>query len=177
MPDPKKMREHAAAAVAAFATLDRGEDPKQVYEQMVKPHGIDEMEWNIYLKNRTTEAGRAQIRMELSMTDEAWAKFKVRMAESLTYAAKSRKLDEAVDQQIASTDPTFRQYFYEEQERGNDPDPRRQWMPAQHKEYLDQTRDRWWRARVSQVRVVLSDASLGSTCALGELGIHVVGAQ
>src|ERR1051326_1330621 len=169
MPNPRRIRDHAEAAVAAFAAIDKGDDPKKVYEQMVKPRGIDEIEWNIYLKSRTTEAGRARIRMELTMTDENWAKFSAAQTDALKYAARSRKLDAVVDDQIASTDPTFRQCLYEFREKGNDPDPQRRWMPVDHKEYLDEARARWWKDRMGQVKVALSDPSLAQRCALGEM--------
>jgi hypothetical protein len=175
--DPKKMREHAAAAVAAFAALDKGEDSKQVYEQMVKPHGIDEYEWNAYLMNRKTEAGRAKIRMELNMTDEAFAKLNFSFTESLTNAARYRKLDDAVDEQIASTDSTFRQYLYEWREKAKDPDLGRRWMPLDHKEYLDHARAKWWKDRLRQAKVALKDPSLVQRCALGEMGVQIVSMQ
>ena len=144
---------------------------------MVKPHGIDEYEWNAYLMNRKTEAGRAKIRMELNMTDEAFAKLNFSFTESLTNAARYRKLDDAVDEQIASTDSTFRQYLYEWREKAKDPDLGRRWMPLDHKEYLDHARAKWWKDRLRQAKVALKDPSLVQRCALGEMGVQIVSMQ
>ena len=178
MPDWKKAREHAAIAVAAFAALDKGEDPKQVYDEIVKPHGIDEAEWNGFLINRKTDAGRAHIRMELNMTDEMWAKMVAEYhGKGEPYAARSNKLDAVVDDQIDSTDTTFRQYLYEFREKGNDPDPQRRGMPVDHIQYLDEARARWWKDRMGQVKIALSDPSLAQRCALGEMGVQIVGTQ
>ena len=170
MPDLRKIRQHAEAALAAFA-LDKGDDPKRVYEQMIKPHGIDETEWNLYLMKRKTQGGRAQIQMELKMTDNA--QFKTAALKSLTYAARSKKLDRVVEDQIATTDPTFREYLNDYRQQTNGPGHHQWTMQMDHLKYLNQARAKWWKDRMAQVKVVLSDPSLAQTCAVSNTAMPI----
>lgn len=81
--------------------------------------------------------------------------------------AEMMKLNEAVDQQIGTGDSTFRSYLEEykksERREGNHV---RSNMIFEHRNYLDQKRDEFWRSQDSRVDVYLSDPSLAKTCGL-----------
>jgi len=171
-PDPQQSwaweHERTQALVAGLtAVYDQAQDPQQVYQQMIGPHGITQKEWlpDVYVY-RTKEA-RDKLAQKLNLTPDYYARglasFDVR------YYVEGQKLEAAIDQQIAATDPTFETYLNEYAAKVQHPDPTNPTstsvvLPHGHLQYLAQARAAWWKAESAKVQVTLSDPTISSRC-------------
>ena len=170
----------AAVLGALAAVFDQHRDPDQVYSQMLAPIGLPKNLWKAYLHDAATPDGRANLTKLYTpqlMTTAETLKKSMESSDILIRLATKNKLDEAVDEQIAAGDPTFRNYLQEQSARSQNLNPKQQWMPASHFAYLKQKRAEFWKAQISKVQVFLSDPSIAKSCGLGAMGIHVSGEQ
>ena len=155
-----RIREHAALLLSALAAVSRGQDQRQVYGAMLQPKGVPEGEWDTQLKR-----GRANLERELTMTPDAVAKG---VATAIEHMARYRKLDSAVDQEIATRDPQFRTALghWTASERVEPNGRVGHGIQQVEKDYLEAQRAAWWRSRESKLTVTLNDPTLAARCNL-----------
>lgn len=170
VPDPqetvKRNHEHAAAILAGLdAMVNKHQDPQSVYDQYLKPHGISEEEWGVQSISGQTEEGKKALQNSLNMTVEG-------LAQALknydwSYQARNKKMKQMIDQQIALSDPKFKQYL-DEYSQATDPQTGAlNNMSASHLEYLNAQRAAFWKDVHRKAQVVINDPTM-QNCDLSE---------
>jgi hypothetical protein len=154
---------------AISAVYDKHEDPDAVYHKELAAWPIGKNYWMAYLYDASTPEGRQEFEepyrhalRSFRLVSEAPPPL-----EGFRNAAEAMKLLQFMDQQLASTDPTFQSYLQEcnktkKQEgslitcsQGRD-----------HFEYLAKKHNEYWKNAEAKVNVYLSDPRLGKTCGL-----------
>jgi hypothetical protein len=169
--DPVKevaaLHDRTAVIVNALsAVYDKGMAPDDVYRTMVASHGIPEEAWKAELETGRTAAGRAMIARPLTVTPQMYAQGIPAAVHSL---AVSMKLNDALNEMIAGTDPVFRSYLARWKttartvngQTGHN-------MGWGEVEYMQKKRAAWWDERVSKLKIVLNDPSLAIICKLAQ---------
>ncbi len=152
---------------ALSSVYDKHENPAVVYNEMLAgkiPNNL----WLAQLKEASTPESRSKL--------EAGYRNSIRMAQEIANSPKleywrstvlTNKLNEAVDQKLALTDPTFRAHL--QSTRVNQQGIRMDnWFTPQGR-YLAQKRQEFWKAREAEVHVYLSDPHLLVTCGIAPL--------
>jgi hypothetical protein len=164
--EAKKVRDDATALIAALTEVyEHGMDPQQAYKRYLAPSGYPQAAWQGNLVPGSAPEWRAKWASRERITAKMIADG---IDPSLTRLVERRHLDAAVDQQIASSDPTFRAYLDEERlgtvKNGIETHIR---GIAAHGDYLRSKRAEWWQAREAEVQVVIYDPALAKQCAIG----------
>ncbi len=174
VPDPQeeaqRHHEHAAAILAGLdALLNKHEDSQAVYDQYLKPHKISEQEWAYQILAGQTEAGKKGLMSEMAMNADALAK--AQKSFDLSYPAKVLKMKKTIDEQIALSDPKFKQYLAEyNQAVVVDPSGTSHVsMSGDHLGYLEKQRDAFWKGVHRKAQVVINEPTM-QTCDLSEYG-------
>ncbi len=149
---------------ALSAVYDNHEDPEIVYNRMLAgkiPHNL----WLMQLNEASTPEGRSKLETKYQSL--------IRLAPKIVSSPRleywqstviNNKLNEAVDQELARIDPTFRAYL--EATPVNKQGVRtNNWSTPQGR-YLAQRRQDFWTSQDSKVDVYLSDPSIGKACGL-----------
>jgi hypothetical protein len=175
MAEMAALQGRAKAILAAISAVsDQGQASGQVYEKMLKDQ-IPKNLWTVYVHDAKTSKGRRSLNetfaKHLAVTPEGVTKVEVSMA-PWKPIAENRKLEEAVDQQIAANDPVFRTYLKEFQASLEKSNFKYYSVPTDHKQYMDQKRAEFWKAQASKLDVYLSDPSLAASCGLGDIGVR-----
>jgi hypothetical protein len=168
----KEMIGKATMALAAFEAIDKGQDPHQVYLQMVKPTGMLEQDWSIYLTQKNNPKFRAMLTKQLTLTPDVLAKSYAKS--DWSYQARYLKLDNAVDQILIKNDATFKVAFdhWKASERVNpDRSVQHSGVPVEEHQYMEKQRASWWKGRVSMLTVTLNDPTLAARCNLRNIGV------
>jgi hypothetical protein len=162
--DPSQDMEHQRAhwianSQAVAAVLDQHQDSEKVYQTMLAPIGENHQAWQINLTRwRRPEARTALDNMAAKATRwnlDAWKKG---MDDASRAALERRKVDDAVDDQLATQDQQFRADLAT-QRKGASGNIWR-WSGGPQTEYLLQTRQQYWQARYAEQHVTLSDPNL-----------------
>lgn len=176
--EAKTARDNATAYVMALTQVyDNGMDPQEAYQRFVRPQGIPENVWQANLELGRTPEGRAKLGALGSVTADALRKSASGVQAQVGLLEKQR-LDDAVDQEIASTDPTFRAYVDELHRNTTKPTPfssTTKMQPLDQKKYIDTKRAEWWASRYAEVNLVLYDASIATQCGLASMGVKISG--
>ena len=165
------LRNRAAAILEAIsAVYDQHQDPAQVYDRILAKQQIPKELWTVQLNQSSTPAGRQALEKklhgQLTITNEAVMKA-VSSLELWRGPAERMKLDDAVDQDIAAHDPTFRTYLAEYKTFSEERHTKHAGLPLDHKQYLDNKRASFWNLQTAQLNVHLSDASIQTACGSG----------
>lgn len=163
------MQRNVVLLNALSAVYDQGRDAGQVYQDMVRSHGIPQSYWEEMVYKARSRDERAKLAKTLTTPLEAVQQ--AMQSYDARPAVENQKLDNAIDEKIASSDPVFSRYLSELRAADADPGPRKHWMPLDHKTYLDQTRAQWWAVERGKLDVSLNDSSLISACGLAALGV------
>lgn len=159
--DSKFAIEQEKMMVAALTAVDKGQDPKQVYTEMLQPKGVDPAIWDSYQKQWKDPKGHALILQRLTWTPEILAKGYA--AHDFEPEARYQKLDRLVDEELARADPMFRTAL----DHWNIPRPGGgHGLPGSEKQYLDAKREAYWKGREASLSVVLNDPALAQRCGL-----------
>ncbi len=161
----RQVRERASAVSAALSEVyEKGRDPDEVYRSMLKGKKlIDEATWALHLFKGKDPTYRTQLQREMNMTPELITASAMRM--DLKSIVEHRKLEAAVDKEIADQDKTFRAYVGQASNR--------EFHGASSAiEYVQQKRGEYWRRRVSELHVALGDSSLYGRCGLAAMGVR-----
>ena len=169
--DAKKQRDDAAALVTALTEVyEHGMDQQRAYEKYLAPRGYPVAAWQGNLNVGRTPEGRASMARLETLTADELVRGSVRLD---TKRVERDHLDAAVDQNIASTDPTFRAYLDELRRGpsgGSPPSATAPAVPVEHRKYVMTKRAEWWQAREAEVKVVLYDPALAQQCGTGLSG-------
>ena len=159
--DSKFAIEQETMMVSALTAVDKGQNPDQVYKDMLQPKGVLPEVWASYQRQWKDPQGRKTIQTRLTWTPDVIARAQASF--NFEPYARNQKLDQMVDEKLAAADPTFRTAL----EHWNIPRPNgRHGLPASEKQYLDQQRAMYWRVQEAKVNVVLNDPSLAGRCGL-----------
>lgn len=159
--DAKFMVEQETMMVNALLAVDKGQDPQQVYATMLQPKGVLPAIWESYQRQWKDPRGHKTIEARLRATPEVMARSQA--AFNYEPFARNQKLDNLVDQQLATLDPAFRTAL----EHWNAPRPNGgHGLPASEKQYLDQQREMYWKGQEAKLNVVLNDPTLAQRCGL-----------
>lgn len=154
--------EHASAILAGLdALLNKHEDSQAVYNQYLKPHGITEQEWASQIITGQMEEGKKSLMNEMAMTVEG--ETRLRNTADWSGPARQQKLNQMIDEQIAQSDPNFKQYLAEyshslEAHVG---------LPADHLTYVQKQRQAFWNAIHRKAQVVINEPTM-QNCDLSE---------
>jgi hypothetical protein len=156
---------------ALSRVYDRGEDPDAVFASLVSAKGYSKATWQSYL----AQGKAAPFRQYLS---QASAPFPKPSDTTLRSGARStlerRKLDEAIDRDLAAHDPDFKAYLSEMQaSQAAHPDHQSFTIKADHYRYIKAKRDNWWKAQYSQVDILVTDKEEAGRCDVSVLGLRV----
>ena len=168
--DPQKLwaaaQERTQALVAGLtAVYDQAQDAQQVYQEIIAPHNIDRQDWLVQVYNHRTKAQRDRLAQTLNRTPDFYAKGQ-RDPNTIKYFAEGQKLEGAVDQHLAATDPTFSTYWNEAARNTTHPDPANTIVGGvySHIRYLAQKRAAWWQAENAKVQMNLNNPSVAAQC-------------
>ncbi len=166
--DPNMPAQAAAMLTAISAVLDKHQDPDQVYDQIIKPY-LSKQEWELCLHNVSTPESRQsytkKLAGQMSQTPEV-VKKQAANIENWRFIAEFRKMRQAVDRQLASSDPTFASYL---KIYGNG-----RFVPNDPRfAYLAQKRTAFWNAQFAKINLYVSDPTLVSSCDLSGVGIEI----
>jgi hypothetical protein len=156
------------------AVYDHGQDPQQVYQQLVAPHNISKESWaqNVYL-GKSKEVRDRLARDLAGATPEGFAKIHANF--NARPAVEDEKRKAALDALLAASDPKFKAYLDEWNANTTHPSPghTRTSVGGGVKEYLEQKRGVWWKAETAKLNVTLSDPSLYAACGLPAMSVTV----
>ena len=164
-PDPVTDSKAAIAQetmmVNALTAVDKGQNPDQVYKDMLQPKGVLPAVWASYQRQWKDPEGHQTIEARLRLTPDVIAKGQARF--NFEPYARNQKLDALVDQELTGKDPAFRTAL----DHWNTPRPNGgHSLPASEKQYLDQQREMYWKGQEAKLRVVLNDPKLYQACGL-----------
>lgn len=162
----KTKGDYTALVEALTQVYEKGADPQQAYNQYLAPRGYAQSAWQMNLEAGRTAEGRAALGRLAGITAGA-----LQQADPKAYGGilEKQRLDAAVDNDLASQDPTFRKYLdvLRQAERvippfqtGSAP------VPMEALKYASTKRNAWWQARYAEVKVVLTDPQLAARCAI-----------
>lgn len=173
------MRNKAAAILNGLsAVYDQHQDPDQAYEQKVQ-NQIPKDLWRVYVHDASTPEGRQKtekmFRRQLTVTPNEVTQA-VASPKTWQATAENLKIDSAVDQRLAATDPQFRTYWEAYERSARQEGSVTRWsFTLEQKQYLDQKRIDFWKAETAKLDVYLSDPSLGTACGLSSMGVRLAG--
>jgi hypothetical protein len=158
--------EHASAILAGLdALLNKHEDSQAVYNQYLKPHGITEQEWASQIITSQMEGGKKGLMNEMAMTVEGETQLRSRV--DWSGPARQLKLNQLIDDQIAQSDPHFKQYLAEYSQAAVVEHGVSRGMPGDHLNYLNKQRQAFWNAIHRKAQVVINEPTM-QTCDLSE---------
>ncbi len=157
--------------------LANGEAPQDIYNRLLKPHNISEWEWEMQQIQGKTEGGRKMLTNEASWTPDILAK--AMKDYDWAFQARYRKLDRAVDEQLALSDPKFAAYLANYKRQMNESG--QVWMdggplPAgmvggtSPIDYMQQQRMVFWKKVGAQTQVVINEPTMKG-CDLSYYGV------
>jgi hypothetical protein len=167
----QKQRQLFTTLNLAASEVDQGQNPDSVYQSLLAPIGVtknvweaDLVQWREHPESRTHLAQTAATFSEWTPQD-----VKQQMSSATRQLLERKKLEEAVDAQLAAQDPTFRTYLAEEQKDTvrHGAFARSAVVPHTASTYLDQKRKEFWQARYAQQRITINDPNLAQQCQLG----------
>lgn len=170
--ESQRIVEHTRLMISALTAVDRGQDAHQVYVTMLQPQNVPEQEWAAYQVQWKDPAQRAKIEKRLTITPQAVAKGIA--AVDFRPAATARKLEAAIDQELAAKDPRYRtalEHWKATEYAGPNGQVGHRGYSQPEKDNMDQQRAAFWRGRVSKLNVVLNDPSLHDKCGLAQIGV------
>jgi len=161
----KRMRDNASLVIGALTTVDKGQDPQQVYQNVLQPKGIDPLAWDSYRKLWKTSKGRANLEAQAIVTPAALTP---QLDAIVQRSALYDKLDRTVDGQLAAQDPQFRIALehWNASERVTNGHVHHEIRQAE-KDYLDARRKEYWQTQESKLHVVLNDPAVAAKCGVG----------
>jgi hypothetical protein len=176
LPDVRRSGEiNAALAQGLTQVFEKGMDPSGAYEKYLKPLNIPESAWQGYLERGQTPEARARIAQNAATQTSVSAEtLQAADVEPFRLMIEKQRLDDAIDEAIASADPTFLEYLNEKKRATTIKSPlltRSTGIPKAHESYLSSIRAQWWSARQSEVKVVLTDQPLAQQCG-ASLGVR-----
>src|SRR5579883_586299 len=152
-----------ALSQALARVYEKGEDPEAVYRSWAVPAGISRSAWESEL-----ELGRStEYRTKLAGANFTAEGFIKGVADSNTKLVERRKLDEAVDRELAAQDPMFARYLDTVERNTQVISPfesRSASLPPEAVNYVRAKRAEWWKARYAETKVVLNNPALASRC-------------
>jgi hypothetical protein len=164
--EAKKYRDDAIALVAALAEVyEHGVDQGAAYRKYLAPRGYAASAWEGNLvagksaewRSNYLRGGNVTAKMMADALDPAMAK-----------TVERDKLNAAVDEEIASGDPTFRAYIRDEirntVKQGFERTTGRETVDEGN--YVRLKRAQWWRAREAEVNLVMNDQGLSRRCGI-----------
>ncbi len=166
----QKQRQFFTTLNFAASEIDQGQNPDTVYQSLLAPMGVTKNEWEADLVQWREHP---ESRTHLAQTAATFSKWtpqdvKQQMSKGTQKFLEQRKLDEAVDAQLAAQDPRFRAALAEEQKstvrRGAFAGSSRVSQAAF--DYLKQKRNEFWQARYAQQQVTFNDPILAEQCQL-----------
>ena len=171
--DMQKQRAHwIANSQAASAVFDQHQDPEKVYQTLLAPIGENHQAWEINLKRWSRPEARAALtKMAAAASNWNVETFKKGMQSSAQQMLERRKVDDAVDSQLAAQDSHYRTDLAEQKKgaSGNI------WQGREgpQSDYLIQKRQQFWQSRYAEQQVKLNDPNLATQCQLDSIGVKV----
>lgn len=160
-----------AMSEALSLVYDHGESPDAVFGSLLAAKGYSSAMWQSYLiqgkdpsfRNRLSQAAAFPPRVsDRASTDGA------------RLTLEHRKLDDAVDRNLAADDPQFKAYLGEMQaSQAAHADHRAFTMKAAHYRYMKAKRDAWWKARYAEIDLSVRDKEKADRCGIAALGMQL----
>jgi hypothetical protein len=167
---------------AATDLYEKNQGPEAVYQAVIKPfdssRGVPEQASRLAYQANLVRWRDPAVRAKLASSAVHWNKTTVAdrkkgqdRADQLLL--EKRKLEDAIDNQLAAQDPQFRSDLAQlRQTRAaqyNNP-----WLERPGSDYMKQKRGEFWQAHYAQQQVTLNDPKLADQCQLGStLGVKV----
>lgn len=164
--EARKYNADAHARAEALARVyEKGENPEAVYQSWAVPARIPRASWESDL-----ELGRsAEFRAKLAATQVTTEGFVKGMGRGSAQLVEQKKLDKAVDHELAAQDPMFARYLDTVERNTQEISPfesRSASLPSEAVNYVRAKRAEWWKTRSAETKVVLNDPALASRCGL-----------
>jgi hypothetical protein len=163
-----KRRSNAQALEAALVQVyEQGKAAEFVYQQSVASSGMPRAVWESNL-----ELGRnADFRANLKKTANISAQAVMKSTDKANVALiERRKLDQAVDNELAIQDSEFGKYvdlLHRSTHEMNPFESQMSAVPSAQLKYILRKRAEWWQNRYSETKVVINDPLLRQRCQLG----------
>jgi hypothetical protein len=167
--EAKQSQDNSIAVVTALNQVyESGMDSQEAYKKFIEPHGLPQSLWQANLEEGRTREGRAKLARPATLTADS-IKNTLGGAQAEVQLLEKQRLDEAVDQEIARRDATFRTYVDELHSKTIRPNPfesQTRGMATDHRAYIETKRAEWWQSHASEVNLVLFDPALADSCGL-----------
>lgn len=173
----KYQAQNTAMADAMVRIYDGGQDAETVYTQAIAPLRVPKAAWQVNLARWTVADGRAAtIRAAATARAMTVGDYRQSLDAANRRYLEQKRLDDAVDNEIAANDVQFRSYLDEWRRNSVEVNPyetRTRAVPAAHLAYLQQARAEWWRTRTNEIGVSFTSAESVASCQLEPAGISI----
>jgi hypothetical protein len=158
---------------ALLLVYDHGEDPDKVFGSSLAARGVSKAAWQSYSVQGKSKTFRQYLLQSAAIGPPMPSSTALRT--ELRPVVERRILDEVIDRKISSEDPRFKAFLDEmHSSQALHQGGRSFTMNAKHYRYVKAKREEWWKARYSDVDVVVSDKEEGNSCKIGRLGVRLL---
>lgn len=163
---------------AETAVFDQHQDPEAVYQKLLAPIGESHTGWEADLRQwqwqwpQIRDSVAKEAAVVAAWTLEGYMKAKDAASQKLL---EDQKLDDSVDDQLATQDSQFRADLSEYRKHRNGNIWLRNGAPASA--YIAQKRNEFWLSRYAQQQLTLNDPKLANQCELTNAGVKIAGSK